>query len=148
MPPRKRACLTIPAPRFEIEENSAAGVVRQPRPTESDLRRCRVEQVGYGITDTWDEIVSKLIEIASTTLEGVNERVTELDTTVRQMTDEDRPDHRRTAMLMDREAMYAREAWAFSIDRNPVTTSLERIEILEARYPEPQDGPAEAGTSC
>nr|GEZ06113.1 hypothetical protein [Tanacetum cinerariifolium] len=30
----------------------------------------------------------------------------------------DRPDHRRTAMLMDREAMYAREALAFSMDRS------------------------------
>nr|GEY09228.1 hypothetical protein [Tanacetum cinerariifolium] len=142
MPPRKKACLTTPAPEFEIGESSAAGVARQPRPTESDLRRCRVEQAGYGITDTWDEIVDKMIEIAPTTLEGVNERVTELDTTVRQRTDEfevrfedaqfdralwrarvntlfrDRPDHRRTAMLMDREAMYSREAWAFFMDRS------------------------------
>nr|GEW19476.1 hypothetical protein [Tanacetum cinerariifolium] len=128
---------------------------------------------GYGITDTWDEIVDKLMEIAPTTLDGVNERVTEMDTTVRQMMDEDRPDHRRTAMLMDREAMYAREAWAFSIDRSSaiaahvktleihvvalitqttslqtqLTTSLGRIKILEARDPEPQEGPAEAGSS-
>nr|GEY40830.1 putative reverse transcriptase domain-containing protein [Tanacetum cinerariifolium] len=50
------------------------------RPTESDLRRCRVEQAGYGIIDTWDEIVDTLMEMAPTTLEGVNERVTELDT--------------------------------------------------------------------
>nr|GEV91297.1 putative reverse transcriptase domain-containing protein [Tanacetum cinerariifolium] len=106
MPPRKRACLTTPALGFEIEESSAAGAARQPGPTESDLMRYRVEQA-----------------------EGVNERVTELDTTVRQRRDEfeirfeeaqddrallrarvntlfrDRPDHRRTAMLMDREAM-------------------------------------------
>nr|GEY06674.1 hypothetical protein [Tanacetum cinerariifolium] len=30
----------------------------------------------------------------------------------------DRLDHCRTAMLMDREAMYAREAWALSMDRS------------------------------
>nr|GFB51308.1 hypothetical protein [Tanacetum cinerariifolium] len=59
------------------------GVARQSGHTESDLRRCRVEQAGHGITDTWDEIVDKLMEIDPTTLEGVNERVTELDTTVR-----------------------------------------------------------------
>nr|GEV50484.1 putative reverse transcriptase domain-containing protein [Tanacetum cinerariifolium] len=142
MPPRKRACLTTPALRFEIRESSAAGAARQPGPTESDLRRCRVEQAGYEITDTWDEIVDTLIEIAPTTLEGVNERVTELDTTIRQMTDEfeihfeeaqddrallrarvntlfrDRPYHHRTAMLMDRESMYAREAWAYTEDRS------------------------------
>nr|GFC21050.1 hypothetical protein [Tanacetum cinerariifolium] len=115
MPPQKKACLTAPAPGFEIGESSTAGAVRQPRPTESDLRRCKA---GYGITDTWDEIVDKMMEIAPTTLEGVSERVTELDTTVRQRTDEDRPDHRRTSMLMDREAMYFREACVFSMDRS------------------------------
>nr|GFB94719.1 hypothetical protein [Tanacetum cinerariifolium] len=167
MPPWKKACLTTPAPGFEIRESSTVGVARQPRPIESDLRRCRVEQVGYGITNTWDEIVDKMMEIAPTTLEGVNERVTELDTTVR-------PDHRCTAMLMDREAMYSREAWAFSMDRSSaitahvrtletqvaalitqttslqtqLTTALGRIEILEARDQEPQEGPAEAGSSC
>nr|GFC55373.1 hypothetical protein [Tanacetum cinerariifolium] len=86
----------------------------------------------------------------------------------------DRPDHRRTAMLMDREAMYSRKAWAFSMDRSSaitahvrtleiqvaalitqttslqtqLTTALGRIEILEARDQEPQEGPAEAGSSC
>nr|GEW36857.1 hypothetical protein [Tanacetum cinerariifolium] len=198
MPPRKRACLITLTPGFEIGESFAAGAARQPGPTESDLRRCRVEQAGYGITDTWDEIVDKMMEIASTTLEGVNERVTELDSTVRQRTDEfevrfedaqfdrallrarvntlfrDRPDHHRTAMLMDREAMYSREAWAFSMDKSSamaahvrtleiqvaalitqatslqthLTTVLGRIEVLEARDPEPQEGPVEAGSSC
>nr|GFD49583.1 hypothetical protein [Tanacetum cinerariifolium] len=68
MPPRKKACLTTP--RLEIGESSATGAARQPGPTESDLRRCRVEREGYGITDTWDEIVDKMMEIAPTTLEG------------------------------------------------------------------------------
>nr|GEV32220.1 hypothetical protein [Tanacetum cinerariifolium] len=191
MPPRKRACLTTPTLGFEIGESFAVGVARQPGPTESELRRCRVEQAGYGITDTWDEIVDKMMKIAPTTLEGVNERVTELDTTVRQRTDEfevrfeyaqfdrallrarvntlfrDRPGHRRTTMLMDREAMYSREAWAFSIDmssaieahvrtletqvaalitqttsvQTQLTMALRRIEELEARDPEPLEGP-------
>nr|GEW13874.1 putative reverse transcriptase domain-containing protein [Tanacetum cinerariifolium] len=88
MPPRKRACLTTPAPEFKIEESSAAGAVRQSGPTESDLRRYMVEQAGYGITDTWDKIVDTLMKIASTTLERVKERVIELDTTVRQRTGE------------------------------------------------------------
>nr|GEV75089.1 hypothetical protein [Tanacetum cinerariifolium] len=155
MPPRKRACLTTPALGFKIRESSAAGAARQPGPTESDLRRYRVEQAGYGITDTWDEIVDTLKKIALTTLEGVNERVTELDITVRQRTDEfeirseeaqddrallrarvntlfrDRPDHRRTAMLMDREAMYAREAWAFSEDRSSAIAA--HVRTLETQ---------------
>nr|GEW98268.1 putative reverse transcriptase domain-containing protein [Tanacetum cinerariifolium] len=163
VPPRKRACLTNPAPEFEVEESSAAGAARRPGPTESDLRRYRVEQAGYGIIDTWDEIVDTLMEIDPTTFEGVNQRVTELDTIVRQRIDKfeirfeeaqddraflrarvntlfrDRPNHRRTAMLLDREVMYARE--------NQLTTTLGCIEILEARDPEPQEGPAEAVSS-
>nr|GEY22582.1 hypothetical protein [Tanacetum cinerariifolium] len=85
MPPWKKACLTTLALGFEIGESSVAGTVRQLGPTESDLRRCRVEQAGYEITDTWDDIL---------------------------------------------------------------TTALGHIEILEARDPEPQEGPAEAGSSC
>nr|GEY09576.1 hypothetical protein [Tanacetum cinerariifolium] len=102
--PRKRACLDTLALGFKVGES-------------------------YGITDTWDEIVDTLMETDPTTLEGVDQRVTELDTTVWQRTDEfeirfeeaqddqallrarvntlfrDRPDHRRTAMLLDREAI-------------------------------------------
>nr|GEX76200.1 putative reverse transcriptase domain-containing protein [Tanacetum cinerariifolium] len=88
VPPRKRACLTILALGFEVGESSTAGAARQPRPIESNLRRCRVEQTGYGITDTLDEIVNTLMKIAPTTLEGVNQRVIELNTTLRQRTDE------------------------------------------------------------
>ncbi|GJU87566.1 hypothetical protein Tco_1295112 [Tanacetum coccineum] len=75
-------------------------------------------ELGYGIRDTWDD----LVEIAPTTLEGVNQRVIELSTTVDQedeiiysqlddarydrallrarvnMLDGDRPFHRRTAI--------------------------------------------------
>ncbi|GJS02543.1 hypothetical protein Tco_0319051 [Tanacetum coccineum] len=74
MPPRKRACFTTPAPGCEIRESSAAGAARQPGPTPE--------------ADTWDEIVEAMMEIAPTTLEGVDQRVTELDTTVRQRTEE------------------------------------------------------------
>ncbi|GJV89787.1 putative reverse transcriptase domain-containing protein [Tanacetum coccineum] len=183
MPPRKRACLTTPAPGCEIGESSAAGAARQPGPTPE--------------VDTWDEIVEAMMEIAPTTLEGVDQRVTELDTTVRQRTEEfqvrfeeayddraylrarvntlfrDRPYHRHTALALDREVVYARIAWTGSEERSAaieahvrtleaqvatliaqttslqtqLTTALGRIATLEARDPEPQDGPAEAGSS-
>nr|GEU70246.1 hypothetical protein [Tanacetum cinerariifolium] len=132
MPPRKRACLTTPALEFEIGETFA---------------------------------------IASTTLKGVNERVTELDTIVRKRTNEfeirfeeaqddrallkarvntlfrERPDHRRTTMLMDREDI---RGTGCCIDCSDFITAdtLGRIEVLEARDPEPQEGPAKAGSSC
>nr|GEV94620.1 hypothetical protein [Tanacetum cinerariifolium] len=158
MPPQKRACLTAPTLRFEIRESSADGAARQPGPTESNLRRCRVEQAGYGITDTWDEIVDKMMEIAPTTLEGVNEIVTELDTTIRQRKDEFkvrfedaqfdrallrarvntlcrvRPYHRRTTMLMDRVAIvavYSREACAFYMDRS--SAIVAHVRTLETQ---------------
>nr|GFC24466.1 hypothetical protein [Tanacetum cinerariifolium] len=44
---------------------------------------------------------------------------------------EDRPDHRRTTMLMDREAMYAREAWAYSKDRSSAISA--HVRTLEAQ---------------
>nr|GEU42841.1 reverse transcriptase domain-containing protein [Tanacetum cinerariifolium] len=132
MPPRKRACLTAPTPGFKIGESSAAGAARQPGPTESDLRRCRVEQAGYGITDTWDEIVDKMMKIAPTTLEGVNERVIELVTTVRQRTNKFE-----VAALITQTTLL----------QTQLTTTLGHMKVLEARDPEPQEGPAEAGSS-
>ncbi|GJT09490.1 hypothetical protein Tco_0856532 [Tanacetum coccineum] len=88
MPPPKRACFTTFAFGFKVGDSSTAAG-RQPEPTlEADLRRDKVREMGYGVTDTWDEIVEAMQEIAPTTLEGVNQRVTELATTVRQDTDE------------------------------------------------------------
>ncbi|GJX04902.1 hypothetical protein Tco_0190818 [Tanacetum coccineum] len=144
-------------------------------------------ETGYEITDTWDEFVEAMLEVAPTTLEGVNQRVTELATTVRQENEEsqvrfkdaqddraylrarvntlfrDRPYHRHTAMILDREAMYARIAWTSYEDisaaieahvktleaqvatliaqtssiQTQLTIALGRIETLEARYLKP-----------
>ncbi|GJS87499.1 hypothetical protein Tco_0770135 [Tanacetum coccineum] len=139
---------------------SVAGAARRPGPTPK--------------ADAWDEIVEAMIEITLTNLDRVDKRVTELDTTVRQRTEEDRPYHRHTALSLDREAVYARIAWTGSEERSAaieahvktleaqvatlitqttslqtqLTTALGRIETQEARDPEPQDGPAEAGSSC
>nr|GFA22844.1 hypothetical protein [Tanacetum cinerariifolium] len=99
MPPRKRACLTAPTLRFKIGESSATGAARQPGPTESDLRRCRVES----------------LTIAA--------HVRTLETQV-------------AALITQATLM-----------QTHLTTALGRIEVLEARDPEPQKGPAEAGSS-
>nr|GEW63502.1 hypothetical protein [Tanacetum cinerariifolium] len=138
------------------------------------------------------------MEIVLTNLAGVDQKVTELDTIIWQRTEEfevrfeeaqddqaflrarvntlfrDKPFHRHTVLLLDREATYARRTWASSEDRsaaieahvqtleaqiatliaqtsslqNQLTTTLEHIETLEARDPEPQDELAEAGSSC
>nr|GFD41934.1 hypothetical protein [Tanacetum cinerariifolium] len=108
-------------------ESSAAGAARQPGPTESDLRRCRVEQEGYGITDTWDEIVDKMMEIAPTTLEGSSAIAAHVRTLETQV----------VALITQTTSL-----------QTQLTTTLGRIEVLEARDPEPQEGPAEEGSSC
>ncbi|GJT62658.1 hypothetical protein Tco_1006191 [Tanacetum coccineum] len=140
MPPRKRACFATPAPGFEIGESSAAGAARQPGPALE--------------ADTWDKIVEAMMEVAPTTLEGVDQRVTKLDTTVRQRTEEfqvrfeeayndraylrarvntlfrDRPYHRHTALALDREAVYARIAWTGSEERSAAIEAY--VRTLEA----------------
>ncbi|GJY59550.1 hypothetical protein Tco_0459442 [Tanacetum coccineum] len=141
LPLRKRLCRTTPGPGCEVGESSAAGAARQFGPTtaEADLYgftdmleaapgRQMSRELGYGIRDTWDDLVGAIQEIAPTTLEGVNQRVIELSTTVDQedeiiyshlddarydrallrarvnRLDSDRPFHRRTALLIEEEA--------------------------------------------
>ncbi|GJR44903.1 hypothetical protein Tco_1313006 [Tanacetum coccineum] len=81
LPPRKRLCLTAPTPRFEVGESSSVAAARQ-------VERSMSREVGYRITETWDELVDTIQEIALTTLEGVNQRVTELATTMSRDTHE------------------------------------------------------------
>nr|GEW07388.1 hypothetical protein [Tanacetum cinerariifolium] len=124
IPPQKRACLTTPAPGFEIGESSVAGAARQPGPTKSDLRRCRVEQAGYGITNTQRTgEFEKRFEEAQDDRDLLRARVNTLF--------RDKPDHRRIAMLIDREEMYSREAWAFSMDRSSAIAA--HVRTLETQ---------------
>ncbi|GJR74795.1 hypothetical protein Tco_0087160 [Tanacetum coccineum] len=129
MPFRKRLCLIAPAPRFEVEESSAAAAARQTGP---DL----TYGTDYGFIDTLDASIRDAEERAPTTLEEVDERVTDLATTLRKETKEmyvrheDAQDdraflraqinmfHRDRRYLssmyfaFEREAMYSREAWS------------------------------------
>ncbi|GKE69548.1 hypothetical protein Tco_1527620, partial [Tanacetum coccineum] len=148
LPPRKRLCPTAPTSRYEVGESSTAA----PRPTgghradyrfigtmDAEIRRQRAEEVGYGIRDVWVDPTEAVEEVAPTTLEGVNARVTELAAVQEQDTQdiyaviedgqdrqtqlfqrvdglvEDRQFHYETARLLDREAHVSREAWAHSV---------------------------------
>ncbi|GKE19768.1 reverse transcriptase domain-containing protein, partial [Tanacetum coccineum] len=148
LPPRKRLCPTAPTLRYEVGESSTAA----PRPTgghradygfigttDAEIRRRRAEEVGYGIRDVWVDPTEAVEEVAPTTLEGVNARVTELAAVQEQDTQdvyaviedtqdrqtqlfqsvdglvEDRHFHYETARLLDREALVSREAWAHSV---------------------------------
>ncbi|GJZ62977.1 hypothetical protein Tco_0619398 [Tanacetum coccineum] len=95
--------LLIPPLVVVVEESSASGAARQDRPTiarddlysivREDLYgfvdvvdvppRCSTsKELDYDITDTWDDLVGAIDEIAPTTIEGVNQRVTDLATIV------------------------------------------------------------------
>ncbi|GJU67583.1 putative reverse transcriptase domain-containing protein [Tanacetum coccineum] len=148
LPPRKRLCLTALTSRYEVGESSMAA----PRPTgghrvdygfigtlDAEARRQRAEAVGYGIRDTWVDPREAAEEVAPTTLEGVNTRVTELAAVQEQDTQDiyaviedtqdrqtqifqsvealvdDRQYHYETARLLDQEALVSREAWAHSV---------------------------------
>ncbi|GJV57990.1 hypothetical protein Tco_1458995 [Tanacetum coccineum] len=89
-PPSSSLYLPPPVPTslpYEVGESSTAA----PRPTgghrtdygfigtmDAEIRRQRAEEVGYGIRDVWVDLTEAVEEVAPTTLEGVNARVTEL----------------------------------------------------------------------
>ncbi|GKA62307.1 hypothetical protein Tco_0761826, partial [Tanacetum coccineum] len=161
LPLRKRVRFASPTPSHEVGESSAAGAARQDRPAiarddpysiaREDLYgfvdmvdvppRCSTSrELDYDITDTWDDLVGAIDEIAPTTLEGVNLRVTDLATIVEEETTSmygimedaqddrsqlrgrvnmlyrDRPFHRRTALLIEEEARVSHAAWAQLMD--------------------------------
>ncbi|GJW04671.1 hypothetical protein Tco_1563527 [Tanacetum coccineum] len=136
MPPWKRACFTAPAFGFEVKESLAVVAARPLGPTlEADLRRDKVREIGYGITNTWDEIVESMQEIALTTLEGVNQRVTELTTIVRR--------HMLVGWVGSEDKSAAIEAHIRTLEaqvttlmgqtsslQTQLTTTLRRIQIL------------------
>ncbi|GKB36602.1 hypothetical protein Tco_0881544 [Tanacetum coccineum] len=97
LPLWNRVRFASPTPSQEVWESSAAGAARQDRPTlaREDLygfvdmvdipSRCSTSrELDYGITDTWDDLVGAIDEIAPTTLEGVNQRITNFSTVVEQ----------------------------------------------------------------
>ncbi|GJS97724.1 hypothetical protein Tco_0804692 [Tanacetum coccineum] len=80
LPLRKRPCRTTPGPGYKVGESSAAGTARQVGPATT-----RADLYGLRYVDTALPRRRRAIhEIAPTTLEGVNQRVTELVTTVDQ----------------------------------------------------------------
>ncbi|GJY81942.1 transposase, Ptta/En/Spm, transposase, Tnp1/En/Spm-like protein [Tanacetum coccineum] len=113
LPPRKRLCLTALTSRYEVGESSTAA----PRPTgghgadygfigtvDAEVRRQRAEEVGYGIRDVWVDPTETVEEVAPTTLEGVNDRVTEIAVVQEQDTQD-----------IYAEALVSQEAWAHSV---------------------------------
>nr|GEV84137.1 RNA-directed DNA polymerase, eukaryota [Tanacetum cinerariifolium] len=107
VPSEERLRFASPTPSREVRESSAAGAARQDEPVVAmddpyslvreelygfvdrvDVapRRPMSKELDYGITDTWDELVGANKEITPTTLQGVNQRVTDLSTIIEKET--------------------------------------------------------------
>ncbi|GKE67501.1 hypothetical protein Tco_1521662, partial [Tanacetum coccineum] len=118
LPPRKRLGIAL-GPRYEVGESSAATAARPAGGLRADygfvatmdreIRRDPERYVGYGITDSWDEIVE--------TLQGAPFST---DT-------EDRRAHVHTRLLMETEARMSREAWGRSMDASDLARTERAI---------------------
>ncbi|GKD45508.1 hypothetical protein Tco_1270153 [Tanacetum coccineum] len=88
LPPRKRLGIDL-GPRCEVGESLAATAAARPIGgrradygfvdiVDAETSQRRAKEVSYGIRDTWVDLRDAAEEVALTTLEGVNTRVTEL----------------------------------------------------------------------
>ncbi|GJU50068.1 hypothetical protein Tco_1219623 [Tanacetum coccineum] len=142
LPPRKRLGITL-GPSYEVEESSSAAAARPAGGLRADygfvatmdreIRHDLERDVGYGITESWDEIVETLQGAPDT-----DEIYTRLDDeqSGRQllagrhnMLFRDRCAHARTTRIMETEARMSREAWGRSMD----TSDLARAEVMSLR---------------
>ncbi|GKC48299.1 hypothetical protein Tco_1066021 [Tanacetum coccineum] len=159
LPPRKRLGIAL-GPAYEVGESSSAAAARPAGGLRADygfvatmdreIRRDPERDVGYGITDSWDEIVETLQGAPVSTDTELGRHMTAFETRVRQDTDEvytrlddeqsqrqllasrlnmlfrDRHAHARTARLMETEARLSKEAWGRSMD----ASDLARAEVM------------------
>ncbi|GKE75662.1 hypothetical protein Tco_1537703, partial [Tanacetum coccineum] len=98
LPPRKRLDIAL-GPRYEIEESSSAAAARLAgglrasygfvATMDREIRRDLERDVGYGITDSWDEIVEAMQGTPVVTdMVDLSQRMIEFKTRVRRDTDE------------------------------------------------------------
>ncbi|GKD04319.1 hypothetical protein Tco_1179293, partial [Tanacetum coccineum] len=163
LPPQKRFGIVLGI-RYEIEESSSAAAARPAGGLRADygfvatmdreIRRDLERDVGYGITDSWDEIVEAMQgTLVATDVTELDQRMTGFKTRVRQDIDKvymrlddeqserqllagrlnmlfrDRRAHARTARLMEAEARMSREAWGRSMD----ASDLAHAELMSLR---------------
>ncbi|GJV36312.1 hypothetical protein Tco_1408789 [Tanacetum coccineum] len=162
LPPRKRLGIAL-GPSYEVGESSAAAAARPAGGLRADygfvatmdreIRRDPERYVGYGITDSWDEIVETLQGAPVSTDTELGAHVRDFESMVRRDTDEiytmlddeqsqrqllasrvntlfrDRRGHAHTRLLMETEARMSREAWGKSMD----ASDLARAEVMSLR---------------
>nr|GFA15322.1 hypothetical protein [Tanacetum cinerariifolium] len=126
LPPRKRLDIAF-GPRYEVGESSSAAA-RPARGFRADygfvatvdreIMRDPEREVGYEITDSWDEIVETMHGAPISTDTELGGYVREFETRVRQDTDEIymRLDDEQTERQLLAEARMSREAWVRATD--------------------------------
>ncbi|GJV43601.1 hypothetical protein Tco_1428137 [Tanacetum coccineum] len=168
LPPRKRLGIAL-GPRYEVGESLSATAARPAGGLRADygfvatmdreIRRDPEREVGYRITDSWDEIVETLQGAPVSTNTELGRHMTTFETRVRQDMDEiytrlddeqsqrqllagrlnmlfkDRLAHAYTRHQMDTEARLSREAWRRSIDAsNLACGEAVTLEMLKAEH--------------
>nr|GFC25012.1 hypothetical protein [Tanacetum cinerariifolium] len=164
LPPQKRLGIAL-GPRYEVRESSSAAAARPAGGLRADygfvasmdIMRDPEREVGYRITDSWDEIVETLQGAPVSTDTELGGYMREFETRVRQDTDEiymrlddeqterqllagrlnmlfrDRRAHAYTRHLMETEARMSREAWVRSTDASDlVHGQMSKIKKLQA----------------
>ncbi|GKA15182.1 hypothetical protein Tco_0694929 [Tanacetum coccineum] len=161
LPPRKRLCFAFGL-RFEVGESSSAPTAR-PTGFRSDygfvatlddeIMRDLERDVGYGITNTWEEMLIGMLGAPATDETELGRWLTDFVMIVRRDTDKvygrlddaqtkrqmvtarvnmflrDRRTHARTARLIEIEARMSREAWSHSMD----ASDLACTEVMTLR---------------
>ncbi|GKE58702.1 hypothetical protein Tco_1497887 [Tanacetum coccineum] len=140
LPPWKRLGIAF-GPGYEVGESSSTIAARPARGLRADygfvatmdreIRRDPEREIGYGIIDSWDEIVETLQRAPVSTDTELGRHVTTFETRVRQDTDEVymRRAHAYTHHQMETEARLSREAWRRSMD----ASDLARGEAVTSK---------------
>ncbi|GJV19210.1 hypothetical protein Tco_1368230 [Tanacetum coccineum] len=149
LPPRKRLGIAL-GPRYEVGGSSSATAARPARGLRADygfvatidkeIMSDPEREVGYGITDSWDDIVETLhgAPVETRVRQDTDEIYTRLDDEQSQrqllagrlnMLFRDRRAHAYTRHQMETEARLSREAWRRSMD----ASDLARGEVMSLR---------------
>ncbi|GJX05636.1 hypothetical protein Tco_0191552 [Tanacetum coccineum] len=133
LPPRKRLGIAL-GPIYEVGESSAVAAARPLGDLRADYsftatmdREIRFDPeryVGYGITDSWDEIVETLQGDPVSTDTELGAHMREFESMVR-----DRRAHAHTRYLMETDARFSHEAWGRSMD----ASDLAHGEVMSLR---------------
>ncbi|GKB90527.1 putative reverse transcriptase domain-containing protein, partial [Tanacetum coccineum] len=134
LPPRKRLGIAL-GPAYEVGESSSAAATARPdgglradygfvATMDREIRRDPERDVGYGITDSWDEIVETLHGAPISTDTELGRHMAEFETRVRQDTDEIY-----TRLDDEQKAKISREAWVGSMG----ASDLAHAEVMSLR---------------